>query len=71
MKVIRHGNTHKEVECPKCGALLSYTLADVKMDFGVEEYFGEMHSYDKRHIICPECKRGIIFSLKVDGEEVK
>lgn len=52
MKVLRHGNTYKEIECKKCGALLSYCKVDIK----IEEY---MHT---KYISCPEC--GKIITLK-------
>lgn len=69
MEVIKHGNTYKEVECPGCGALLSYCKGDIKTKFIEEEVFGEWHSSSKKWIICPECKNEIIFSFIIDGEE--
>lgn len=69
MEVLRHGNTYKEVECKKCGALLSYCEADVDNDYNWDEYFGEVHSIYKEYICCPECKNEIKLKYKVDGKE--
>lgn len=69
MKVIKHGNMHKEVECPKCQALLSYCFSDIKREFWSGEYFGEMHSHSRKWIICPECNKQIDLSFIIDGEE--
>lgn len=69
MEVIRHGNTYKEIECKKCGALLSYYTADVKVSSNCEEYFGEIHSSCKKYITCPECKKEIVLSFRIDGKE--
>ena len=44
MEVLRHGNTYKEVECTKCGALLSYCKTDIKS-----------FDFTHKHVICPEC----------------
>ena len=60
MQVIKHGNTYKEVECPKCGAVLSYCKADVKKHDICDEYFGIWHSYYEESIECLECNKKII-----------
>ena len=59
MEVIKHGNTYKEVECKKCGALLSYCKADVKEYNRYDDFFGE-HSYYEKYIKCLECNNKII-----------
>ena len=59
MEVLRHGNTYKEIVCPKCNALLSYCKNDIKEYSDYEEYFGEMHLFYAEYIICPECKKKI------------
>lgn len=77
MEVLKHGNTYKEVECPKCGALLSYCKSDVKVDnktryaeTGYNFYTATCH-IEKTYITCPECKRMIILKKTLDGEEMK
>ena len=52
IKVLKPGNTTKEVTCKKCSALLSYNIRDIETnhDFLFEE----------KYIICPECKNKII-----------
>ena len=69
MEVLRHGNTYKETECSKCGALLSYCNKDVKTKFNVDDYFGEIHTCRREWIVCPECHKEINLSFKIDGEE--
>ena len=69
MKVIRHGNTYKEVECKNCGALLSYCKEDTKRDNRNEEYDGEWHYSYREYIKCPECEEKIELSWIIDGEE--
>ena len=69
MEVIRHGNTYKEVECKKCGALLSYCNEDVKHDIRYDKDFVEFHYSYRKYIICPECKNKIDISWTIDGEE--
>ena len=71
MEVLRHGNTYREVECKKCGALLSYSTGDIKVRDHSGEVFGEIHSSCKKYITCPECKEEIVLSFVIDGEEMK
>lgn len=69
MEVIKHGNTYKEVECQKCGALLSYCKADVKeINKDEETFYGDWHYYIEEYITCPECDKRIILYKNVDGE---
>lgn len=69
MKVIKHGNTYREVECKNCGALLSYCEHEVTIESHWVDCFGEWKDFYKEYIICPECKKDIVFSFIVDGEE--
>ena len=70
MEVIRHGNTYREVECKKCGALLSYCEADINIiDDYDEVYFCRWHWIEKEYITCPECKNEIRLKYIIDGEE--
>lgn len=70
MQVIRHGNTYREVECGHCGALLSYCESEIIKKDDWDEYFGGWHDSYKEYIICPECKKEIVFSFVIDGEEM-
>ena len=60
IKIIKLG-TKKEVECTKCGALLSY---DEKEDVqtGKERSFSCYQYYMRpyHYIICPQCKHEIV-----------
>lgn len=69
MNVLRHGNTYKEKECTKCGALLSYSSKDVKTKFDGSDYGGEIHTFSRKWIVCPECNKEIEISFVIDGEE--
>ena len=69
MNVLKHGNTYREIECKNCGALLSYCLSEVIKKSNWDDSFGEWHGFYKEYIICPECKKEIVFSFVVDGEE--
>lgn len=69
MQVIRHGNTYKEKGCKECGALLSYSKTDIKIDNRDEEYGGDYHYSYRKYIICPECNSDIDLSWVIDGEE--
>lgn len=71
MKVLRHGNTYKEIECGKCGALLSYCNGDIITWTNRCDYFGEMHCVARQFIKCPECNRQITLRYLVDGIETE
>lgn len=68
MKVIRHGNTYKEIACNECGALLSYCKEDVKtwIPSCNSEHWSKLE-----YIKCPECNNKITLSLYIDGEKQK
>lgn len=70
MEVLRHGNTYKEIECDKCGALLSYCESDIKKDHTSKCYSGEISRTCKTYVTCPECHKMITLSLVVNGEEM-
>ena len=69
MEVLRHGNTYKEIECPKCGALLSYCDRDIHYFNSSIEYDGEIHFLEKLYVICPECKDFVNIQWLLDGIE--
>ena len=60
IKVLKPGNTTKEVECQRCHALLSYHLNDVKSSTQV--CFNYVINIKSIH--CPECGRKIIISSR-------
>lgn len=67
MEVLRHGNTYREVECKKCGALLSYCDKDLQQYVAM---IGSDRIY-KKGITCPECRAIIWFSPEfIDRKEV-
>lgn len=51
IEIIKQG-TKNRVECDNCGALLSYTLEDVKSE---ERYITQRDSYTQKYITCPQC----------------
>lgn len=70
MEVIRHGNTYKEIECKRCTALLSYCAADIKDGDSRTDYYNDSwHYFQRKYIVCPECKEQINISWIVDGKE--
>ena len=69
MEVIKYGNTYKEAECKKCGALLSYCEADIIVESDYYEVFGSWHDTYREYIVCPECKREIKLKYIIDGKE--
>ncbi len=72
MEVIKHGNTYKEIECPKCGAILSYCKADIKVDrYGNNCCFHDKQCITEIYVICPECSRKIILKCLKDEKEQK
>ena len=58
IKVLRPGNTTREIECKYCNALLSYHLNDIH--HGWETYLDYL--YQVEHINCPECGAKIMVS---------
>ena len=58
MEVIKHGNTHNEVKCPHCGALLDYSANDILTHSATDDYFGYYYEWDL--IKCLDCGGNII-----------
>jgi ribosomal protein S27E len=54
--IIKQG-TKNRVECNNCGALLSYSVDDVKEE---ETYITHRDSYIQKYIMCPQCNNKII-----------
>ena len=71
MRVIKHGNTERNVTCEVCGALLAYCHDDIKHRFELDDYSfcGPIHSFSEEWIVCPECSHKIMLSLRIDGKE--
>ena len=63
IKVIKPG-FKKEVECPKCGAVLTYDEQEdvqTKTQKTFSAYIGpDLYISYKKYIICPQCKHEII-----------
>ncbi len=57
MKVIKHGNTIKEMTCPKCFCIFEYSEKDIENHS--TNYFDPMYDcfmpYTYSIINCPEC----------------
>ena len=60
MQVIKHGNTYKEIECPKCNAWLSYCDSDIESRCDMGNYHGQLYTISKEWIVCPECYEKIV-----------
>lgn len=56
IEVLKHGDK-REVECPKCGALLSYRKDDIEERFSNIPLMVTMH---EKFIICPDCNNKIV-----------
>jgi DNA-directed RNA polymerase subunit RPC12/RpoP len=56
IEIIKAG-TKNRIECTNCGALLSYTVEDIKSE---ENYVTQRDSYTQKYIICPQCSNKII-----------
>lgn len=67
MKVLKSGNTYKEIECDNCGALLSYCRKDIKSAGAWNEYNNERHWIERSYITCPECQNWITVGWFIDG----
>ena len=65
IKILRPG-TKKEVECPNCGALLSYDISDIleKSSHSTVETSSAFWLSSKKttYIVCPQCNNKIILS---------
>lgn len=58
MKVLKPGNTHKNIWCPKCHAYISYTANDIEVIEQFDDWCG--YYYQAQRIKCPECGEKII-----------
>lgn len=56
-KIIKHGNTHKRIECTKCGCVFEFT--------GDEVYH---EGWGKYTVECPECEHEINAKWAVSGD---
>lgn len=56
IKVIKHGNTHKRIECPRCGCIFEFTGDDV-YPVGLGKHMVE----------CPECEFEMNLKRAVKG----
>lgn len=71
MDVLRHGNIYKEIECGKCGALLSYSKFDIRWHVSTDYYNGDVHKSKTKYIVCPECEDKIVVKYYIDGVETE
>lgn len=63
--IIKPGSK-KEVECPKCGAVLSYDSAeDIKRrdEFSDPSWYGEQYKFTRHFITCPQCEFDIFLGM--------
>jgi DNA-directed RNA polymerase subunit RPC12/RpoP len=56
IEIIKQG-TKNRVECNNCGALLSYTIEDIKEE---EIYITQRDSYAQKYLTCPQCNSKIL-----------
>lgn len=57
-KILKHGNTWKECDCPRCDCRIGYTLKETKENY--HELFTQR--YSEIYINCPECGEKIILN---------
>ena len=60
IEVIKPG-TKNRVECNNCGALLSYSVDDIKLQ---EKYLSQRDSYNEKYIMCQQCNERIVLERK-------
>ena len=72
IKIMRPG-TKKEIECDKCGALLSYDEKEdvITSDATIRMYKNSFPVFGERYffIICPQCKHEIKLNLELEETE--
>jgi len=56
IEIIKAG-TKNQIECNNCGALLGYTIKDVKEE---EKFISQRDSYIQKYIPCQQCKNKIV-----------
>lgn len=64
MKVVKHGNTVKEITCDNCGCIFKYCENDIKTKRFLAAPFTDYElDYTWSDIVeCPECKSCIILN---------
>jgi DNA-directed RNA polymerase subunit RPC12/RpoP len=60
MRIVKHGNTWKTVECKNCGAVLEYSQGDILTTSFMDDAWGFYSECDS--ITCPDCKEKIILN---------
>lgn len=60
MKIIKHGNTHKEIEtkCPHCECIFSYEDREIEEEWERIDAYNSDHKYD--YVKCPDCGKQVI-----------
>lgn len=56
IEIIKEGIKNR-VECENCGALLSYSIDDIKKR---EQYISQRDSYNQKYINCIQCNNEIV-----------
>ena len=62
MKVLKHGNTYNEMECPKCHCIFEYVRTDIDyIQTGAVKGKGFMlkKEFTESVVHCPECNAWI------------
>lgn len=67
IQVLKPGNTTKQISCPKCNALLSYTKVDIKVNFYYDRSDFNNYYNHTEYIECPECNYQITLASYIDG----
>lgn len=60
MKIIKHGNAHKEIEkiCPKCECVFTYEDHEIEEEWERIDAYNSDHKYD--YVKCPDCGEHVI-----------
>jgi len=56
IEIIKQGLKNR-TECNNCGALLSYTIEDIKEE---EKYITQRDSYIQKYLTCPQCNNKLV-----------
>lgn len=65
MKIIKHGDTHKNKVCNNCNCEFGYTDNDIQ-NFYSEGFLG-FEGFVNYYIRCPECGHKIIIDVDEDN----
>ena len=61
VEILKHGDKNI-IECDFCGALLKYSVEDIKR---YEDFIFQRKSEIKKYIECPDCNNKVFFQERI------